>query len=323
MKTETGTDIALAARLLESHDVVAVPTETVYGLAANALSNKAVLKIFEAKKRPQFNPLIVHFADGETAFNVAQKVPEVARLLAERFWPGPLTLLLPKKDFIPHLVTAGSDRVGLRVPAHPLFRQLLQSISFPLAAPSANLFTTISPTTAAHVRQGLGGRISYILDGGPSAVGLESTIIGFTAAEEPVLYRAGGLPREAIEACLGRSLLLQNKPSEHPVAPGQLRSHYAPAQPLYFGTDLHALQQLAGTPEVAIIRFQEPFSPNFPQFLLSPSGDLKEAARNLFAALHWANSQSVKAILAEAVPEKGLGIAINDRLRRASVNFEF
>ena len=323
MTTEIGTDIALAVRLLQKGEVVAVPTETVYGLAANALSPKAVLKIFEAKKRPQFNPLIVHFADVQKALEAAQSIPEAARRLAAHFWPGPLTLLLPKKDFVPDLVTAGSDRVGLRVPAHPVLRELLAALDFPLAAPSANLFTSISPTTAAHVARGLHGRIPYILDGGPSPVGLESTIIGFGENGAPVLYRAGGLAREIIEAFLGMPLLLQNKPEEHPVAPGQLRSHYAPEKPLYFGPDMPELMRLADTAEVAIIGFQEVFDSHLPHFLLSSKGDLEEAARNLFAALHWANSQPVKAILAVAVPEKGLGAAINDRLRRASVNFEF
>ncbi len=323
MYTETGTDLAHAIQLLEAGKVVAVPTETVYGLAANAFSDTAVLKIFEAKNRPQFNPLIVHFADETAAFDAVENIPEIARRLAQKFWPGPLTLLLPKKSAIPDLVTAGSNRVAVRVPAHPLFRKLLAALPFPLAAPSANLFTTISPTTAAHVAKGLAGRIPYILDGGPSPIGLESTIIGFTEDEKPILYRTGGLSREALEDFLGMPLLVQNKPQEHPVAPGQLRSHYAPVAPLYFGNSIPKLMQQADTKNVAIIAFQEKISGNFPQFLLSPTGDLNEAARNLFAALHWANNQSIKAILAEAVPENGLGVAINDRLRRASVNFEY
>lgn len=323
LHTETGTDLARAIQLLEAGEVVAIPTETVYGLAANALSETAVLKIFEAKKRPQFNPLIVHFANTEAAFSAVENIPEIARRLAQEFWPGPLTLLLPKKKHIPDLVTAGSDRVAVRVSAHPLFRKLLAALTFPLAAPSANLFTTISPTTATHVAKGLDGRIPYILDGGPSHVGLESTIIGFPAGEKPVLYRAGGISREVLEDFLGMPLLLQNKPEEHPVAPGQLRSHYAPAAPLYFGDSFPELMRQAGTGDVAIIAFQQRISGNFPQFLLSPTGDLNEAARNLFTALHWANNQPVAAILAGAVPEKGLGVAINDRLRRASVNFEY
>lgn len=323
MNTETGTDLFRAIQLLEAGEVVAIPTETVYGLAANAFSETAVLKIFEAKKRPRFNPLIVHFADETAAFEAVENIPENARRLAEKFWPGPLTLLLPKKAPIPDLITAGSPRVAVRVPAHPLFRKLLAHLPFPLAAPSANLFTTISPTTAAHVAQGLSGRIPYILDGGQSSVGLESTIIGFGDKDEPILYRAGGIAREAIEAFLGISVVLQNQPENHPVAPGQLRSHYAPRKPLYFGASLPELIQLSGTQDVAIISFSQRFSGNFPQFLLSPTGNLTEAAQNLFAALHWANQQSVAAILAEAVPEGGIGAAINDRLRRASVNAVF
>lgn len=323
MHTKTGTDLSFAAQLLEAGEVVAIPTETVYGLAANAFSEQAVLKIFRAKKRPQFNPLIVHFRDAEAAFGVAENIPEAARLLAQKFWPGPLTLLLPKKSAIPDLVTAGSPRVAVRVPAHPLFRKLLALLPFPLAAPSANLFTTISPTAAAHVAKGLSGRIPYILDGGPSEVGLESTIIGFEESGQPVLYRAGGISREAIETVLGVPVLLQNKPENHPVAPGQLRSHYAPGKPLYFGASIPELLPFAEGKRAALILFEKPFSSHFPQFILSPKGTLTEAAQNLFAALHWANSQEADVILAQAVPENGLGVAINDRLKRASVNAVF
>lgn len=320
MHTETGTDITRAALLLTAGEVVAVPTETVYGLAANALNQHAVLKIFAAKKRPQFNPLIVHFKNAAAAFEVAAEVPPMARKLAEAFWPGPLTLLLPKKPVIPDLVTAGSDRVAIRVPSHLVFHQLLSQIPFPLAAPSANLFGSISPTEAAHVAQSLQGRIPYILDGGQSGVGLESTIIGFSEVGAPMLYRNGGIAREAIEKILGMPLILQTAPSEHPVAPGQLRSHYSPRKPLHFGTSLPDLLRDAGTSQVAIISFKEKQSGSgdAPQFVLSSTGDLTEAARNLFTALHWADAQKVEAILAEAVPEEGIGVAINDRLRRAS-----
>ncbi len=249
---------------------------------------------------------------------MAAEIPPMAWKLAEAFWPGPLTILLPKKSQIPDLVTAGSSRVALRVPAHPVFQKLLSQLSFPLAAPSANLFGAISPTQAAHVAQSLAGRVPYILDGGPSEVGLESTIIGFSESGVPVLYRNGGIAREAIEAVLGTLVLMQNEPSEHPVAPGQLKSHYAPEKPLFFGPSLPDLLQKAGTSQVAIISFKEKFPGGVPQFVLSPKGDLNEAARNLFAALYWADAQPVEAILAIAVSKEGLGAAINDRLRRAA-----
>ncbi|RYD51541.1 MAG: threonylcarbamoyl-AMP synthase [Sphingobacteriales bacterium] len=321
--TETGTDFRKAAALLEAGKVVAVPTETVYGLAANATDADAVLKIFEAKQRPQFNPLIVHVPETAQAFDYALAVPDAAHRLAAAFWPGPLTLLLPKKNVISDLVTAGSDRVALRVPAHPLFRTLLKQLSFPLAAPSANRSGSISPTRASHVQQSLDGRIPYILDGGESAVGLESTIVGFDAADQPVLYRVGGLSPEAIEAVLGHSISLQHQPAEHPVAPGQLRVHYAPDVPLYLG-DLNFLSQQHPSGKTVIICFRNPpVDPIIPHFMLAPEGDLETAAKNLFTALHWANSQAADQILAEPVPETGLGLAINDRLRRASVNYEF
>jgi L-threonylcarbamoyladenylate synthase len=321
--TETGTDFRKAAALLEAGEVVAVPTETVYGLAANATDTDAVLKIFEAKQRPQFNPLIVHVAETDQAFDYALAVPEAARRLAAAFWPGPLTLVLPKKEIISDLVTAGSDRVALRVPAHPVFRTLLRQLPFPLAAPSANRSGSISPTRAVHVYQSLNGRIPYILDGGESAVGLESTIIGFEAEDRPVLYRVGGLSPEAIEAVLGNALSFQHQPAKHPVAPGQLRVHYAPDSPLYLD-DLNMLLRQHPSGNTVVICFQNPPAGcAVPCFILAPDGDLETAAKNLFTALHWANSQDADQILAEPVPETGLGLAINDRLRRASVNYQF
>jgi L-threonylcarbamoyladenylate synthase len=228
LKTETGTDIHKAADIIRNGGLVAIPTETVYGLAADALNPGAVLRIFHVKKRPDFDPLIVHAASSQQAFQWAENVPEKARLLAEAFWPGPLTLVLHKKEEIPYEVTSGLNTVGLRVPDHPLTLALLRALDCPLAAPSANPFGYISPTEAAHVNQHLGGQIDYILDGGPCLRGIESTIIGFEE-HEPVLYRLGSLPVSEIERLVGEVKKRLNQSSD-PQAPGQLASHYAPSK---------------------------------------------------------------------------------------------
>jgi L-threonylcarbamoyladenylate synthase len=208
--TITGTDITLAADLLRQGKLVAIPTETVYGLAANALDAGAVTKIFIAKNRPQFNPLIVHCATAEQALSYAQNIPEEARELAEKYWPGPLTLILRKKDIIPDIVTAGHEWVGLRVPQHPITLKLLSTINFPLAAPSANPSGYVSPTTAEHVAEGLDGKIDYILNGGPCNVGVESTIVSFST-NPPTLLRHGGIPLEKIKTVIPQLQISQQK----------------------------------------------------------------------------------------------------------------
>ena len=313
--TEVGVDVMRAAELLRAGEVVAVPTETVYGLAGNALDEGAVAKIFAAKNRPSFNPLIVHVADADGVSRYAAEMPDAARKLAEKFWPGPLTLLLPKTDIVPDLVTAGSPLVALRVPRHPLLRELLQSIEFPLAAPSANPSGYVSPTTAAHVLEQLGGRIPYILDGDACEVGLESSIVGFDG-EEPVLYREGGLAAEALEAVLGVRLRAASPTDRAATTPGRLKSHYATQTPLYLG-DVRKLLHQFSHERCAVISFSEEFQQAEKSFLLSPAGYLEEAARNLFAALREADASGCSVIVAETVPEEGLGRAINDRLRRA------
>ena len=229
--TIIGTDIETAADWLRAGEPVAIPTETVYGLAANALDPAAAVKIFEVKNRPAFDPLIVHLADIAAVAQYAADFPPAARALAERFWPGPLTLLLPKRDNIPDLITSGLPRVALRVPAHPVALALLRQLPFPLAAPSANPFGYISPTTAQHVYDQLQGRIPYILDGGPSTVGVESTIIGFEAGV-PVVYRLGGLALEDLAAVAGH-LKTQLNQSRNPAALGRLFSQYSPRKPLH------------------------------------------------------------------------------------------
>jgi L-threonylcarbamoyladenylate synthase len=312
---EIGNDIEKAVRLLMQDELVAIPTETVYGLAGNALSKNTVTKIFSVKNRPQFDPLIVHVPNIEKAEAYVTEIPEQARILADKFWPGPLTLLLKKKNIIPDLVTAGLDTVGIRCPNHPLTQQLLQRLSFPLAAPSANPFGYVSPTRPEHVEEQLGSSIQYILDGGVCTVGIESTIVGFEN-ETPVVYRLGGLSLEHIEKTIGKVELMTYSTS-NPKAPGQLKSHYAPGKKVFLGKVEELLQQypahLSG-----ILTFQKDFNSPF-QFVLSPSGNLEEAAQNLFEALRSFDKMPVDVILAELVPNVGLGKAINDRLQRAAV----
>ncbi len=313
---EIGIDIEKAVHLLEQNELVAIPTETVYGLAGNALSKTAVTKIFTVKNRPQFDPLIVHVPDLMKAEEYVSEIPEQARLLADKFWPGPLTLLLKKKSKIPDLVTAGLDTVGIRCPNHPLTRQLLQALPFSLAAPSANPFGYVSPTKPEHVEEQLGGKIQYILDGGTCAVGIESTIVGFENAT-PVIYRLGGLSLERIEKTIGKVNLMTHSTS-NPKAPGQLKSHYAPGKKVFLGTIEELLQQYPAHCS-GILTFQKDFNSPF-QFILSPAGSLEEAAQNLFEALRSFDKMPVDVILAELVPHVGLGRAINDRLQRAAVN---
>lgn len=315
--TDLGTDLPTARRLLETGAVVGIPTETVYGLAGNALNIDAVLRIFEVKNRPTFDPLIVHIDSAEKLGRYASEVPPAARRLAERFWPGPLTLLLPKRPIIPDLVTSGLDTVALRVPRHPLTLALLRSLDFPLAAPSANPFGYISPTTARHVADQLGDRIPYVLDGGPCGVGVESTIVGFPGGT-PTVFRLGGVPLEAIEAAIG-PVVVRTHSNSNPAAPGMLLSHYAPRKPL-------ALYPAGGTPgavgpDDGVLAFRA-FRPEVPperQRVLAPSGDPTEAARNLFAFLRELDARpDLIRLHAELLPETGLGRAVNDRLRRAA-----
>jgi L-threonylcarbamoyladenylate synthase len=312
-ETLTGKDIDRCAEWLKGGSLVAIPTETVYGLAANALDESAVLKIYAVKNRPRFNPLILHISGMEELHNWVREIPETALKLAETFWPGPLTLLLPKSSLIPDLVTAGSDLVALRVPAHPLTLELLKTLNFPLAAPSANPSGYVSPTSAEHVYQHLKNRIPYILDGGPCEVGLESTIIGFNEEGKAIIHRHGGIEAEKIEKVTGVKLLLPNINADNPATPGQLKSHYATDSPLIIGNTSNKNENSF------LIRFKE-LDPGYPlnrQRILSASGSLEEAARNLFAILRELDALSPDSIYVEKVPQVGLGIAINDRLERA------
>ncbi|MCW5899840.1 MAG: threonylcarbamoyl-AMP synthase [Flavobacteriales bacterium] len=308
-----GTDLAHAAQLLRLGEIVAIPTETVYGLAANALDETAVLRVFQVKDRPSFDPLIVHIARREEVARLVREVPPGAEALMDAFWPGPLTLVLPKQPAVPDLVTSGLDTVGLRLPAHPLTRELLGLLDFPLAAPSANPFGYVSPTTAQHVADQLGDKVPYILDGGPCSVGVESTIVGWESGRWQ-LYRTGGITQEALERVVGRVEPAMKQVL--PVAPGMLESHYAPRKPLYVGDVPALLRRFAGQP-VGVIAFRSEY-PGHRCEVLSERGDLAEAARHLFAVLRDMDASDCAVILAEHFPEEGLGRAINDRLRRAA-----
>lgn len=309
-----GTDLAQAERLLRNGHLVAIPTETVYGLAANALDAKAVLKIFEAKGRPHFDPLIVHIHAADQLNRYVTSVPRWAEELSNAFWPGPLTLILPKRDRIPDIVTSGLDTVGVRIPDHPLTLELLQRIDLPLAAPSANPFGYISPTTPDHVQAQLGTQIEYILDGGPCRVGLESTIVGEQDGR-PTVFRLGGLPVDAIEAVIG-PVAVDISSSSNPRNPGSLEQHYAPRLPLRLMSDASDIS----SDQCAVLAFKtaKDFVPIERQVILSRDGNLEEAAVRLFAALRKLDTMPVRCILAEEVPDVGIGRAINDRLRRAA-----
>lgn len=311
---ETGQDISIARKLLEKGDLVAVPTETVYGLAGNALDNTSVSKIFEVKNRPSFDPLIIHIPDFDQLEKYVERIPNQAEILAKHFWPGPLTLLLRKNKIVPDLVTSGMDKVAVRCPRHPLTLKLLSQLDFPLAAPSANPFGYVSPTTAQHVNDQLGSKIKYILDGGASQIGLESTIVGFENGRT-IVHRLGGVSLEELEAVAG-PLEVTISSTSNPQSPGRLDSHYAPTKKI-FVADLEKAVMMVDLTKVGVLSFQKNYQA-IHQVVLSPSGDIREAARNLFGAMRELDNKPIEMILTELLPEEGLGRAINDRLRRAS-----
>ncbi|MGB8182242.1 MAG: L-threonylcarbamoyladenylate synthase [Stellaceae bacterium] len=298
-----------AASLLRDGALIAFPTETVYGLGADATSDSAVAAIFAAKGRPTFNPLIVHVTDLAAAEKLAD-FDSRARDLARRFWPGPLTLVLKRSAACPisFLASAGLETVALRAPAHPLAQALLHAAGRPVAAPSANRSGHVSPTTADHVLDELNGRIAAVLDGGPCRVGIESTVIDLSEPT-PALLRPGGVTREQLEVVLGR--LADTGNSGAPRSPGMLERHYAPARPL-------RLVATTVTPDEALLAFGAPLPGAAATVNLSPTRDLTEAAANLFAALRKLDQPRFKAIAVMPIPETGLGAAINDRLRRAA-----
>jgi L-threonylcarbamoyladenylate synthase len=303
-------DVAAAAALLRQGSVLAFPTETVYGLGAVIDHPHAVARVFELKERPRFDPLIVHLADANQLAEVWTHVCEQTRRLAERFWPGPLTLLGPKTDRVADLVTAGLSRVAVRVPAHPVARDLLLRVGAPVAAPSANRFGGISPTSAEAVRAEFGDRLP-VLDGGPCSVGVESTVLSWTDAEEPVLLRPGGVSVEALTDALG-PIRIPAPDEQQRLSPGRLPKHYAPRTPVGWKATLPP------GPSRGLLAFRAPAPSGYGATeILSPTGDLNEAATRLFAALRHLDRAGLEAIAVEPVPEEGLGRAIMDRLRRA------
>jgi len=314
--------VAAAARSLSQGGLVAFPTETVYGLGADATNAAAIARLYQAKGRPAFNPLIAHVGDLAAARQIARfDAPALA--LAEAFWPGPLTLVLPKADgcAVADLATAGLDTVAIRIPAHPVARDILRRFGRPVVAPSANLSGHVSPTTAAHVDSDLSGRIDLIVDGGAVAVGVESTIVG--CFDQPMLLRPCGLPRAEIERVLGRLLLQPHLDAEsdngQPLAPGMLASHYAPRARVRLQADSIA-------PGEALLAFGlgaiSGIDAASAVMNLSARGDLTEAAANLFGHLRALDARGARTIAVMPIPDEGLGEAINDRLRRAAVGRE-
>jgi len=303
---------AAAARVLGDGRLVAFPTETVYGLGADATNGEAVARLYAAKGRPRFNPLIAHVSDLQAALRLA-RFSKDATLLAGLFWPGPLTLVLPKADGCPvaELATAGLDSVGVRVPDHPVAHELLAGFGRPIVAPSANQSGHVSPTTAQHVLADLGGRIDLVIDGGATSVGVESTIV--SCLDAPTLLRPGGLPRDTIERAIGHALLDCEQPisDEARLAPGMLASHYAPCASL-------RLNAVDVQPGEALLAFGSNEPPAAQTRNLSPRSDLVEAAANLFAHLRALDASGVRAIAVMPIPSDGLGEAINDRLARAA-----
>ena len=312
----TGESVALGVDILAHGGLVAFPTETVYGLGGDACNADAVAAIFAAKERPAFNPLISHVASAEAAFELGTATP-IAACLAETFWPGPMTLILTRRLDCPIalLTSAGLDKIALRVPAHTEARALLEAFGRPVAAPSANPSGRISPTRAEHVLAGLGGRIELVLDGGPCESGLESTVIDCTG-DTAYILRPGGITREAVAATLaaqGMTLATQSPPTDEdaPASPGQLASHYAPSAPV-------RLNVTAPEPGMELIGFGETGGAGELGLNLSPEGDLQDAAANLFQMMHAADAAGAAVIGVAPVPDRGLGEAVNDRLRRAA-----
>lgn len=313
---DIGKNLGTAVKVLRNSGLVAIPTETVYGLAGNALDHKAILHIFEVKNRPSFDPLIVHLHHMDQLSEYTLDLPEKAKILAEKLWPGPLTIVLKKDPAIPDVATSGLDSVAIRIPAHPLTLELLSKLDFPLVAPSANPFGYISPTNPEHVNDQLGNKIDYILDGGSSRIGIESTIITFNE-DKPEILRLGGTSLEKIESLIGSTIVRASQ--LNPIAPGMMESHYSPDKRVVLGNVVE-LMNIYPVEESVFLRFKKPVPGvnKDQQFILSETGNLEEAAQNLFSTLRILDKLDIKYIIAEQVPDTGLGKAINDRLRRAS-----
>lgn len=318
--TIVSNDIDKAINILNNEDVIAIPTETVYGLAGNIYSEKAIRKIFEVKQRPLFNPLIVHIDSIEKIHDIVSEFPEKASILANAFWPGPLTLILKKKSTIPDLITGGKDTVAVRIPNHPVALNLLKKLSFPLAAPSANPFSSISPTNSLHVENYFKNSIQMVLEGGECENGIESTIIGFEN-NEPVVYRLGSISIEDITNIVG-DVKIKNKKEKAPNAPGMLARHYAPKTKTYLVNDVEAFIKDFSNKKIGVLKFSEEINALnvFHIEILSHKKDLKEAASKLYSTLHKLDNLNLDMIVAEVFPDFGLGKSINDRLERATKN---
>ncbi len=308
-------NIKLAGSIIKNGGLVAFPTETVYGLGADALNPYAVAKIFEVKNRPKFDPLIVHISKINWLEKLTEKIDERALKLIEKFWPGPLTLVLPKSELVPDIVTAGLKSVAIRMPSHPVALALIESAETPISAPSANPFGYISPTTADHVEKQLGDKIDLILDGGKCPIGVESTVLSLL--DEPTILRPGGLPIEEIEKVIGK-VKIQTK-SEKILSPGQLQTHYSPRTPVKIFSSIEEIfdKKIDNAGILLFKKYDFEIKAKHVE-ILSENGDLVEAASNLFSALHRLDEAGVDVIYAQEVPEVGLGIAIMDRLRKAS-----
>ncbi len=311
-------DINKAVEILNHNDLVAIPTETVYGLAGNIYSDKAIRKIFALKQRPFFNPLIVHLHSIDKLQDIVSEIPEKAAKLAESFWPGPLTLVLKNKSNVPKLVNAGKDTVALRIPNHPVALALLKKLDFPIAAPSANPFGRISPTKAEHVVEYFEDRLKMVLDGGECQRGIESTIIGFEN-DGPIVYRLGSISVEEIEKVVG-PLNIKNKKESTPDAPGMLSRHYAPITKTVLVDDIDAAIQKYSNLKIGLLTFDKDINHDsvLHQIILSLDSDMDMAMAKLYAAMHQLDSLDLEIIIAEKFPNYGLGRSINDRLSRAT-----
>ena len=311
-------DSALAAEILNNNKVIGFPTETVYGLAGNIFSEQAITSIFEIKKRPRFNPLIVHIAKIDELAKIAKEIPENALKLAEQFWPGPLTLLLKKRDNVPDYITAGKDSVAVRIPNHELALEILNAVDFPLAAPSANPFGSISPTTAQHVADFFPTQVEAVFDGGACQNGIESTIVGFDG-NKVIIYRLGAISIEDIENIVGKTERL-TLDENVPIAPGMLKKHYSPKTNFVLSNAVEVELLKHKNLKIGVLSFTKNYISNYIKAIeiLSPNRDFKEASRKLYAAMHRLDKQNLDIIISEIFPDHDLGKSINDRLSRAA-----
>lgn len=316
--TEVSSNISRAVDLLNQDKLVAIPTETVYGLAGNIYSEKAIKGIFEMKQRPLFNPLIVHIYDVRQVRELTTDFPEKAQKLAQKFWPGSLTLILPKNEKVPNLITANKNSVGIRMPDHSVTLELLAQLEFPLAAPSANPFSRISPTTAQHVKDYFNDKLELVLDGGPCKNGIESTIVGFEN-EEPVIYRLGSISQEEIEEVIGK-VNINNQEKNTPIAPGMVEKHYAPRTKTVLVENVSDYLQENKNFKIGILLHEKIDDEQLAHTVkyLTSTSDIKEAASLLYASLHELDALNLDIIVAQKFPDSGIGKSLNDRLTRAT-----